>query len=167
MVLMFTLNISAGINGQIMSRVQHYKLLPTIGLALAAATLCVLAWQAQQIDLWRLEVLLALVGIGFGGTPPLAAAVLQNTVAVHHLGTAVGTQQFTRNLYGTILVALLGALVLIGTSTVGTDLSSTAPKLLYSAEGFVRAFYVAAASFAAALACLLWLEEKPLQTRHG
>ncbi len=167
MVLMITLNVSAGINGQIMSRVQHYKLLPTIGLALATATLCILAWQAHQIDLWRLEVLLALIGIGFGGTPPLAAAVLQNTVAVHHLGTAVGTQQFTRNLYGTILVALLGALVLIGTTALGPDLGgAAAPKLLYSADGFVHAFYLAAASFAGALACLLWLEEKPLQTRQ-
>ena len=103
-------------------------------------------------------------GIGFGGTPPLAAAVLQNTVAMHHLGTAVGTQQFTRNLYATMLIALLGALVVIVSSA---ESAAAAPKVIYNPEGFVRAFYLAAASFAAALACLLWLEEKPLQTRHS
>jgi len=162
MVLMFTLNISAGITGQIMSNVTRYKLLPTIGLALAAAAVLVLAWHAHRMTLWELEGLLALIGIGFGGTPPLAAAVLQNTVAMHHLGTAVGTQQFTRNLYSTMLVALLGALVVVGTAS--PDSAAATPKVLYNPDGFVHAFYLATASFVAALVCLLWLEEKPLQT---
>lgn len=167
MVLMVTLNTSAGVAGQLISRVQHYKTIPMLGLALAIAAVLVLAWQVENLNLWWFEALLALIGIGFGAMPPLASAALQNTVAIHNFGTAVGTMQFSRNLFSTILVALLGALVLIGVAPVGADSSAIIPSSLYNAEGFVRAFYLAAASLAASLVCLVMLEEKPLQTSHG
>jgi EmrB/QacA subfamily drug resistance transporter len=164
MVLMVTLNTSAGVAGQILSRVEHYKTVPMFGLMLAIAAVLVLAWQAQNLNLWWFEALLALIGIGFGATPPLASAALQNTVAIHNFGTAVGTMQFSRNLFSTILIALLGALVLIGTTAADTAIT---PNSILNPEGFVRAFYLAAASLAAALVCLVLLEEKPLQTNHG
>ena len=168
MVIMATVNASAGVNGQIMVRVQRYKLLPMLGLALSIASVLVLAWQAENLNLWWFEVLLALIGVGFGGVPPLASTVLQNTVAIQNFGTAIGTMQFSRGLFGTILVALFGALVLIGTSTFGPNAPADfSPGTIYNAEGFARVFFMAAASLAAALVCLVLLEEKPLQTSHG
>jgi hypothetical protein len=153
MVLMVTLNTSAGVSGQILSRVTHYKTVPMLGLVLAIAAVLALAWQADNLNLWWFEILLALIGIGFGATPPLASAALQNTVAIHHFGTAVGTLQFSRNLYSTILIA-------------PDPSAAVTPAALYRPEGFVRAFYLVAASLAAALVCLALLEEKPLQTTH-
>jgi sugar phosphate permease len=168
MVIMATVNASAGVNGQILVRVQRYKLLPILGLALSIASVLVLAWQAENLNLWWFEVLLALIGVGFGGVPPLASTVLQNTVAIQNFGTAIGTMQFSRGLFGTILVALFGALVLIGTSTFGPNAPADfSPGTIYNAEGFARVFFMAAASLAAALVCLVLLEEKPLQTSHG
>jgi formate/nitrite transporter FocA (FNT family) len=93
--------------------------------------------------------------------PPLAATALQNNVSIHTFGSAVATMQFSRNLYATMVVAVFGAIVLIG--TVGGD---AAPSQ-YSADGFSRVFFVAAASFAVALIAVVLVEEKPLQTAHG
>lgn len=168
MVIMATVNVSAGVNGQIMVRVQRYKLLPMLGLMLSIASVLVLAWQAENLNLWWFEVLLALIGFGFGGIPPLASTALQNTVAIQNFGTAIGTMQFSRGLFGTILVALFGALVLIGANTLGSDTAGNISQgTIYNAEGFVRVFFMAAASLAAALICLALLEEKPLQTSRG
>jgi EmrB/QacA subfamily drug resistance transporter len=166
MVIMAALNTSAGFAGQVLAHVHRYKTLPMLGLALATAAVLVLAWQAENLNLLWFEVLLALIGIGFGASPPVASAALQNTVAIHHFGTAVGTMQFTRNLYCTILIAVLGAIVLSGTAAPGSP-SGISAATLYNAEGFARVFYMAAASLAAALVCLALLEEKPLQESHG
>lgn len=167
MVIMATVNTSAGVNGQIMVRVQRYKMLPMLGLALSIASVLVLAWQAENLNLWWVEVLLALVGLGFGGIPPLASTALQNTVAIQNFGTAIGTMQFSRGLFSTILVALFGALVLIGTTALPPSSSDISSGTIYNAEGFARVFFMAAASLAAALICLALLEEKPLQTSRG
>jgi EmrB/QacA subfamily drug resistance transporter len=168
MVLMVTLNTSAGFAGQLLAHVQRYKTVPMLGLALSVASVLVLAWQAENMNLWWFEVLLALIGIGFGAMPPLASAVLQNTVAIHHFGTAVGTMQFSRNLFGTILISLLGAIVFIGAAALEPGASpAVTPTTIYNAEGFARVFFMAAASLTAALICLVLLEEKPLQTSHG
>ena len=165
MVLMVTLNTSAALASGIMVRAHRYKIVPMLGLMLAIASVLALAWQAENLNLWWFEVLLALIGLGFGATPPLASTTLQNTVAIHNFGTAVGTMQFTRGLFSTILIALCGTLVLIGTTVLGPNTPADfSPSAIYNAGGFVRVFFMAAASLAAALVCLALLEEKPLQT---
>jgi EmrB/QacA subfamily drug resistance transporter len=165
-VLMATLNISAGFTGQWLARAQHYKSLPMLGLALAMLAVLVMAWRVESMNLFWFEALLALIGIGFGAMPPLASAVLQNTVAIHQFGIAVGTMQFSRNLFSTILIAVLGALVLIGASTEPGSASAAATSL-YNPAGFTRVFLMAAASLAASLICLALVQEKPLQTTHA
>ena len=92
--------------------------------------------------------------------PPLSATVLQNSVSIHTFGTAVATMQFSRNLYCTMMVAAFGAIVVAG------PLEAGAVAAAYSAEGFVRIFYAAAASFAVALLAVILVEAKPLQTAH-
>jgi sugar phosphate permease len=105
--------------------------------------------------------LLFLIGIGFGCMPPLSATTLQNNVSIHTFGSAVATMQFSRNLCATLVVAVFGVLVLAGAAE---GLGAT-PQ--YSAEGFGRAFFAAAASFAISLIAVLLMEEKPLQTKHA
>lgn len=161
MTLSVMLNTSAGITGTILPRLEHYKTIPIIGLVIAIAAVLVLAWHAREITLLQFEVLLALIGIGFGAMPPLAATALQNSVSIHQFGSAVATMQFSRNLYCTFLVAVFGAIVLAGTADTGA-----AVKVAYSAEGFVRVFYAAAGSFAIALIAVVLLEARPLQTSH-
>jgi EmrB/QacA subfamily drug resistance transporter len=162
MMLAITLNVSAGVTGTILPRLKHYKVIPMIGLLIAIAALMALASRAHNVSLLEFEVLLFLIGTGFGGLPPLSATVLQNSVPISNFGTAVATMQFSRNLYCTMMVAAFGAIVLTGPLEAGA-----AASLGYSAEGFVRIFYAAAASFALALVAVALVEAKPLQTTHA
>ena len=161
MMLAITLNVSAGVTGTILPRLTHYKVIPIIGLLIAIAAMIVLAWRARDVSLLEFEILLALIGIGFGGMPPLSATVLQNSVSISTFGTAVATMQFSRNLYCTMMVAVFGAIVLTG------PLDGAAAATGYSVEGFVRIFYAAAASFALSLIAVVLVEAKPLQTTHA
>jgi MFS family permease len=161
LMLAVALNISAGVTGTILPRQKHYKRIPMAGLALAVLMTVVLGWRASTLTLWEFEVLLFLIGVGFGCLPPLTATTLQNNVSIHTFGSAVATMQFSRNLFATLVVAVFGVLVLAGTAE--GQLGGAAQ---YSAEGFGRAFFAAAASFAVALIAVIVLEEKPLQTKH-
>ncbi len=159
--LAIALNLSAGITGTLIPRMKHYKVIPIVGMLVAIAALLVLAWQAQGVSLLELQILLLVIGAGFGGVPPLSATILQNSVSISTFGTAVATMQFSRNLYCTMMVAAFGAIVLSG------PLEGTGGALGYSPEGFVRIFYAAAASFALALVAIVAVEAKPLQTAHA
>jgi hypothetical protein len=88
---------------------------------------------------------------------------LQNTVEAHHLGTAVGTLSFLRNLCATIIVSIFGALVLVGSARV---LPRGVDGLALPAERFANVFYVAAASLVVSLIALLLMEEKPLRSNR-
>ena len=154
-----TLNISAGVTGTILPQLTNYKVIPMIGLLIAIAALMVLGWRAHDVSLIEFEILLVVIGIGFGGLPPLSATVLQNSVSISTFGTAVATMQFSRNLYCTMMVAAFGAIVIAGPLEAGAA--------AYSTEGFARIFYAAAASFALALFAVILVEEEPLQATHA
>jgi EmrB/QacA subfamily drug resistance transporter len=158
MVLMVAVNASAGVSGQFYGRMTHYKTIPMFGIVLAIGSIVTLAIAADSLTPLTFEILLALIGIGFGPIPPLSSIALQNTVAIHQFGTAVGTMNFSRTLYATILIAVFGAIVLADVSAGPAALTAGA------VEGFRRVFFAAAASFAVALVGLVLLEEKPLKT---
>ena len=162
LMLAVTLNISAGVTGTILPRLEHYKTIPIVGLLLAIVSILFLAWQAESLALWQFEVLLFLIGCGFGCMPPLAATALQNNVSIHTFGSAVATMQFSRNLYATMLIAVFGVIVLAGVGAAGAGAVAH-----YSVEGFVRVFFAAAGSFAVALAAVFLMKEKPLLTAHA
>jgi len=162
LMLAVTLNISAGVTGTILPRRERYKTIPIAGLSLAIASVLMLAWRAKSMTLPEFEVLLFLIGAGFGCMPPLAATALQNNVSIHTFGSAVATMQFSRNLFATMLVAIFGAIILSGVSQSG---GATAAQ--YSVEGFVHVFLAVAVSFAVSLIAVLLLDEKPLETKHS
>lgn len=158
MMLMFTLNAGAGLGAVVIGRVRHYKTLPTIGLVLTIASVLTLAWHADTMTPLLFQALLFLIGIGFGPIAPLSTVVMQNSVAAHQFGTAVGMMNFSRMLYSTLMVAGFGAIVAGGVTTL-------APAQL-APSGFRWVFLAAALSMTVALVAVLRLEEKPLQTEH-
>ena len=161
MILMVTLNLSAGATGQLIGRTGRYKAVPLAGLTLSILAVAALAWRGAGVGAWEFEILIALVGLGFGPLPPLSSVVLQNSVAIHQFGTAVGTMNFTRNLFATMLVAIFGAIVL---GKVAPDAAATSGLAAAGAEGFTGVFVAAAACLAVALTALVVLKEKPLAT---
>jgi EmrB/QacA subfamily drug resistance transporter len=159
MVLMVTVNSSAGVAGQFYGRMTHYKLIPLGGLMLAIASVVTLAVTADRLSVLEFEILLALIGIGFGPVPPICSIALQNATATHQFGIAVGTMNFSRSLYSTMLIAAFGAIVLTGVPA-GAALGAGA------VDGFRRVFFAAAASLTISFLGLVLLEERPLKTRE-
>jgi hypothetical protein len=155
---MVALNTSAGLAGQVLGRVRHYKLLPMIFLALSIAGIAALAWRAEDMTPLTFELLLLLIGIGFGPLPSLTSVASQNVVARHQFGISVGTMNFCRNLYCTMLIAVFGAIVLAGNASVSAGVSSG------TAMAFGRVFWLAAVSLAAALIAIVLMKELPLRT---
>src|SRR6202008_1999128 len=100
------------IGGQVLCRVKHYKVMPIIGMVVAISSVIVLALWADRLTPLSFQVLLLLIGAGFGPVPSMSSVVMQNVVERHHFGISVGTMNFARNLFNTILIAILGALVL-------------------------------------------------------
>jgi predicted MFS family arabinose efflux permease len=165
MVLMVTLNISAGFAGQVLCRVTRYKALPMGALALTIAAVAMLGWRAESLDLWEFELLLILIGTGFGPLPSLTQVAVQNTVPRHQLGISMGAMNFSRSLLATILVAAFGAIVLAGTAAVDQGASAAAAALQHAAaaQAFARVFYADAACIAIALIAVVLMAERPLQ----
>jgi MFS family permease len=158
MVLMMTLNISAGLASPVLCRVTRYKTLPMAGLVLAITALVVLGWRADSLDLMWFEVLLILIGAGFGPLPSLTQVAVQNCVPRHQLGISMGAMNFSRNLLATILVAAFGAIVIGGTGAVDPGASTPA-----AAQAFARVFYADAACITIALVAAVLMAERPLQ----
>jgi|SRR5579862_1411996 len=164
MILMVTLNAAAGISSQLIGRVKHYKLLPNIFLILAIGAVLALAFSARAMTSLRLEVILFLIGVGFGPTAPLTQVALQNTVAMHHLGSAIGTMNFMRTLMSTILVAVFGVIVLANVP-VGGPADTLAQRALAatSVATFADVFLGIACTMMIAFVAMLVIEEKPLE----
>ncbi|MGA2893450.1 MAG: MFS transporter [Xanthobacteraceae bacterium] len=164
MILMVTLNSSAGLSSQLLGRVRRYKVLPLFCLCIGVGAVIALSLSAGTMTTGKFEIILFLIGIGFGPTAPLTQVALQNTVPAHDLGAALATMNFARTLIGTILIAVFGAIVL-ATAPVGPPAATLSRHFLggASAAAFATVFAVAAVTLAVAFLAVIWLEEKPLE----
>jgi MFS family permease len=165
MILMVTLNASAGLSSQLVGRVKHYKLLPMIFLFVGIGAVLALALSAATMTSVQFEIILFLIGIGFGPTAPLTQVVLQNTVSIHHLGAAIGTMNFVRTLMSTILVAVFGAIVLAAVP-IGASGDTLGQRALAgtSVAAFAEVFFAAAITLAIAQLAMILVQEKPLES---
>ncbi len=170
MVLMIALNVSAGCSGYALMRQRRYKILPMSGALLAITSIATLAWRVDSLDLVSFELLLFMIGLGFGPLPGLTQTALQNTVPRYQLGISVGTMNFTRSLLSTMLIAVFGAIVAAGTATIGVQpapgaLGGTlAQDAALAAQAFRTVFFVTAITLTIALIAIFLLEERPLAT---
>jgi predicted MFS family arabinose efflux permease len=158
---MVAMNGCAGLAGQVLGRVRHYKLLPMFGLLLSLAGIMTMAWHADRMTWLSFQLIVIVIGAGFGPLPSLTAVAMQNVVPRHQLGISVGTMNFSRNLLATMLIAVFGAIVLAGTAHSLTGELAADPG--GAAEAFRRVFYAAAASMSVALIALAIMEERPLK----
>src|SRR5215813_13270216 len=56
MVLMMSLNTAAGLGGQLLGRVKHYKILPMVTQVIALASITTLALKSDQLGPWSFEI---------------------------------------------------------------------------------------------------------------
>jgi len=165
MILMVTLNASAGLSSQLVGRVKHYKLLPMMFLFVGIGAVVALALSAKTMTTVQFEIILFLVGVGFGPTAPLTQVVLQNTVSIHHLGAAIGTMNFVRTLMSTILVEVFGAIVLAAVP-IGASGDTLGQRALAgtSVAAFTVVFFAAAITLSIAQLAMILVQEKPLES---
>ena len=163
MILMVTLNVSAGLSSQLIGRVRHYKLLPLCFLCIGLGAVIALAFSAESMNSLKFEIILFLIGIGFGPTAPLTQVALQNTVSIQNFGAAIGTMNFARTLMGTMLIAGFGAIILAN-APVDAAPGSLGHAFLGSAsvETFKTVFLAIAGTLAISFLAVILLEEKPL-----
>jgi MFS family permease len=162
-ILMLTLNSTAGLSSQLLGRVRRYKLLPLCFLVVGVGAVVALALSADSMTSLNLEIILLLIGIGFGPTAPLTQVALQNTVSVRDLGAALGTMNFVRTLVATIMIAAFAAIVLAQVP-LGAPRGTVTQSFLGGASltAFSTVFLAIAGVLAISFVALLLLEEKPL-----
>jgi EmrB/QacA subfamily drug resistance transporter len=97
--------------GQIITRIDRYRLVGTVGILLMMSGL----WLLGQVHVGTSEIEvvrdLVLVGAGLGVTFPLYINASQGAVPKQYLGVVSSQIQFWRNIGGTIGVAILGAVL--------------------------------------------------------
>ncbi|WP_439815093.1 MDR family MFS transporter [Zavarzinia sp. CC-PAN008] len=161
--------VGATASGRALALFDHYKRLPTAGLACSALCMLALALGAEAMPFWVLVVVLALSSLGFGMLLPVATVSVQNAVAPHEMGIATGTINFFRQLGGAVLVAVFGAIVLgmagaAGISAHGEgDLVALLARQPDPAGIFAWVYGAAALGFALSLAFFAGMEERPLR----
>jgi EmrB/QacA subfamily drug resistance transporter len=162
-ILMLTLNSTAGLSSQLLGRVRRYKLLPLCFLVVGVGAVVALASSADSMTSLNLEIILLLIGVGFGPTAPLTQVALQNTVSVRDLGAALGAMNFVRTLVATIMIAAFGAIVLAQVP-LGAPHGTLTQSFLSGASltAFSTVFLAIAGVLAVSFVALLLLEEKPL-----
>ena len=166
-MLMTTVNASALVSAQITARIRHYKYPPLISLAFCIGGCLWLALHTETISMFEFEIVLALIGIGFGPVAPVTTVAMQNAVELHQMGISVGTVSFLRSLVATGIVAIYGVIVLGDMS--GVDLRTAASSAasffgdrLEAAAHFRVIFLATAGAFSVSFLALLLMEERPL-----
>jgi fucose permease len=150
---------------RLMLRMKHYMSIPMASLTLAVIVLGLLAVNPAGYSWPEFALLLFALGLGLGPMYPMSTVVTQNSVKPHQMGTATGALNFFRTLGGALIVAVFGALVLgsVSDSSGVMTLEKVAEMHSNLAPAFKNVFIAAAVFIAVALACLLLVEERPMQ----
>ncbi len=163
--LMMCPTIGAVAAGRAMARVRRYKIVPLIGLGLSAAALLPMFFWPRDLSMATIEILLTLVAIGVGAVFPVTTVSVQNSVAMHELGTATSLVTFARNLGSALGVAIFGVIVIGGDYSPSGASGALGNKDL--ANLFSWTFLAGSLGFLLALTAMSRMEERPLRERSG
>ncbi len=165
MVIMVTVNSSALSGAWVAARTEHYKRYPTITLLICIAAMSWMAVRVDQMSVWEFEIALAIAGIGFGPVAPVSTVATQNAVKLHELGTATSVMSFSRSLFASMLITLLGVIILHtvaapgGSKLTPADLAANRDAAI---SAFRWLFWITNGCFVITLIAFLRMEEKPL-----
>jgi hypothetical protein len=109
--LMVGMIVSSIVTGQLMVRIERYRYIGTVGIAVMAAGLYLLSRIGVGSPEVDVVTGLVLVGIGMGTAMPLYVNAVQSALPRQFLGVASSQLQFWRNIGGTVGVAILGAVL--------------------------------------------------------
>jgi EmrB/QacA subfamily drug resistance transporter len=173
------------LSGRYMGRTGRYRILPRIGLCIAAVGMAALTQLSPEMPAPVLWAALLAVGVGLGTIFPVVTTAVQNTVERHQIGTATAAGLMFRQVGGSISVALFGAIfaarmsAAMGEAGAGAvNVAELGPQMLAALPEAARAniaiavsdslhpvFWISLALVAIGLALTFILREVPLNTR--
>ncbi|UOE94318.1 MDR family MFS transporter [Alkalihalobacillus sp. LMS39] len=111
MVMTIALVICSALAGQLITKTGKYKNLALLGFLIMAVGFFLNATLKPDSSLLLMVIYLVITGIGLGLTMPIFTLTVQNAVAHKYLGVATATSQLSRQMGGTIGVAVLGTVM--------------------------------------------------------
>jgi MFS family permease len=186
--MMLGITIGALVAGRFIRLTGRYKLVPLIGLGLAALAFLLFVTVTPTTPVLLYATYMTVIGIGLGPAGPMVSIAVQNAVELRDLGTATSLTSFFRSMGGSFGVALMGAILFAGLTPQnigGTeDLSASGllhggPAMIGALPGPIRQIVVAsfahsyvyvylagAAICALGFALALFIQELPLRSRR-
>ncbi len=159
------------LSGRAMLRMKRYKWVPILLVSLAAAAVAVLVLD-PLMPVWAVALVMCLVGLGAGSSYPVVTVSIQNAVAHHQVGVAMGAMNFFRSLASAFVVAVMSAIMLAqlgaapqrgagaGGAVVAVAEHATAAQL---GATFSIIFAVAVVFLLIGILALVIMEERPLR----
>ena len=104
----FVLGIMAGsiTAGQLIARTGRYRIFPIVGSTLMVVALGLFATIGADTPLWRVMLIMALMGLGLGGNMQPMITAVQNAVSPREIGVATSAVTFFRSMGGTLGTAI-------------------------------------------------------------
>jgi EmrB/QacA subfamily drug resistance transporter len=163
-------------SGRVMLRFNRYKWWPMLWLVVSISGFLWLSLHPAT-SLGVAIIVLSIANIGIGTVYPVCTVSVQNAVAPHEVGIAMGAMNFFRSLGSALTVAAMGAIVLAGLGRApergmhGVDGGASAAAANFAgadlAGTFGWVFFSAAVFLAIGWLSLLIMEERPLRGPAG
>lgn len=138
MILPITFGIGIGnfVTGQIVSRTGNAAIFPSIGLAVAGASMVFLAIEIEVMSNLFFAVYLGIVALFFGTVMGIVQAIVQSESGRPMLGTATAVVSLSRSLGAAVGTALSGTLLFAIMAANGIEISTELQAILQgSGEG--------------------------------
>jgi MFS family permease len=163
----------ASLAARVMHRYERYKWVATLGLAVSAAAMALLAAFPTSLGLIGVEAALTIAGIGMGTIYPISTVAIQNAVEPHQMGTTTGVLNFFRSLGGAVLVAGFGAIFFAFLSADAGSVSIEQAVIEGARAGvnfgpvFSGVFGASALALFLSFLAMAAMEERPLRRATG
>ncbi|SDT68622.1 MDR family MFS transporter [Actinoplanes derwentensis] len=104
----FVVGIMTGsiVSGQLISRTGRYRIFPIVGSVFMVSALFLFSLVGADTPLWRVMLVMVLMGLGLGSNMQPMITAVQNAVSPRQIGTATGAVTFFRSMGGTLGTAI-------------------------------------------------------------
>ena len=107
--LLLATTMTTAVVGRVVTKTGHYKVFPTVGLAVMAIGLFLFSRMDAETSRGTAAVFMVVFGVGFGMVSQILVLAIQNAVDRRDIGIATASANLFRSLGGSVGVAVFGA----------------------------------------------------------
>lgn len=149
------------ITGQLISRTGRYKILASLGLALATVAIFLLSRMNPEASQFSLILKMIGLGTGLGVTFPIFTLVVQNAFDHSKMGVATASTQLFRSIGGTVGTAVLGGVF----NSRMAEFAVKTPDAF--SKSITEVFLIGSIFVGASFITSFFLKEIPLRKTHA